>query len=106
MTLTTADGGAPLECQAARNAARMGRKATSATTCRMHVSVCKIYVKTPYFRHSWHDIKAQTGWQIRSVCDMRIGLDDNHLTSDQLNVIYSRMAGRYIRRPFAFTPVN
>lgn len=46
-----------------------------------------------------------TGWHIRSVCDMQIALDDNYLTSDQLNVIYSRMAGRYIRRPFLVTPV-
>lgn len=106
MTLTTADGGAPQECQAAQNPARMAMKATSATTCRMHVSVCKIYVRCPCFRHSWHGIKAMTGWHIRSARDMRIALDDNRLTSDQLNVIYSRRAGRYIRQPFALTPVN
>lgn len=100
ITMTTVCGGAPAECQADRNPARMAAQATSATTCRMHVSVCKIYVRTACLRHPWHGIEAMTGWQIRSVCDMQIALDDNYLTSDQLNVIYSRMAGRYIRRPF------
>ena len=106
MTLTTADGGASEECQDAQNPLWMAMQAPSFNSCRMLVSVCKIYVRSPRFGHPWHAIKAMTGWRIPDPRDIRIALDDNHLTSDQVNVIYSRMAGRYIRQPFAQTPVN
>ncbi len=46
-----------------------------------------------------------TGWHIRSVSDMQIALDDNYLTSDQLNVIYSRRQGGISGGAFLITPV-
>lgn len=105
ITMTTVRGGASRKCQADQNPARMALQGACATTCRMHVSVCKIYVRTACFSHAWHGIEAMTGWHIPSAGDMQIALDDNYLTSDQLNVIYSRRAGRYIRRSFLVTPV-